>query len=625
LAADVQHYLDDEPVQACPPSAVYRLRKLARRHKLALGTAGLVALTVLAVAASAGYVLRDRSTRQAVVAARVSDALDESERLYHAGKVPEALNAAQRAESLLATSPADEALAARVQERVEDMQMVLKLEEVGVATEGKRSAEYEQLFRRYGIDLAAQPAEEIVARVRSRLIASDLVAALDQLAVRFFSLAQGPEEHPSHWKLELMAVTRQIDPDPWRDRVRQAIQRGDKAALQDLARTAPIDQLPPVTLRTIAIGLGKFTVEERIPTSEWRPLPTKARDFLWRAVQRYPSDLWLIWLLADDFQFAVPRDDKEAAGYYRTLVALRPNSAEVYYRLGSMLWNSQQWDDAIPYFRRVIEIDPQFNVCSIPYFRGVALMNKGQLDEAITEYRKAIRIKKDHADAHTDLGIALQRNGQLDEAITEHREAIRLLEDYAAAHTNLGNAHRIKKDYAAAHTALGDALNQKGQLKDAVGAYREAIRAYREAIRLKKDFAPAHNVLAWLLATCPDVEFRDPSQAVAHAKKAVEFAPNVGNYWNTLGVAQYRNGEWKAAIETLMKSIQLCKGGYSADFFFLAMAHWQLGEKDKARVWYDRALAWMGKNAPQDEELKRFRAEATALLGMEKAVQSQKK
>src|SRR5207253_2169814 len=33
FAADVQRYLDDEPVQACPPSAWYRARKFARRNK----------------------------------------------------------------------------------------------------------------------------------------------------------------------------------------------------------------------------------------------------------------------------------------------------------------------------------------------------------------------------------------------------------------------------------------------------------------------------------------------------------------------------------------------------------------------------------------------------------------
>ena len=33
LAADIQRYLDDEPVQACPPSAMYRFRKFARRQQ----------------------------------------------------------------------------------------------------------------------------------------------------------------------------------------------------------------------------------------------------------------------------------------------------------------------------------------------------------------------------------------------------------------------------------------------------------------------------------------------------------------------------------------------------------------------------------------------------------------
>ena len=35
LAADLQRYLADEPVLACPPSASYRLRKFARRNKAA--------------------------------------------------------------------------------------------------------------------------------------------------------------------------------------------------------------------------------------------------------------------------------------------------------------------------------------------------------------------------------------------------------------------------------------------------------------------------------------------------------------------------------------------------------------------------------------------------------------
>src|SRR5437868_2534651 len=47
FAADVQRYLHDEPVQACPPSALYRFRKFARRNKVALLTATVIASAVL--------------------------------------------------------------------------------------------------------------------------------------------------------------------------------------------------------------------------------------------------------------------------------------------------------------------------------------------------------------------------------------------------------------------------------------------------------------------------------------------------------------------------------------------------------------------------------------------------
>jgi WD40 repeat protein/serine/threonine protein kinase len=50
LAADVQRYLADEPVLACPPSASYRFGKFARRHRAGLVVAGAVAVAlVLAV------------------------------------------------------------------------------------------------------------------------------------------------------------------------------------------------------------------------------------------------------------------------------------------------------------------------------------------------------------------------------------------------------------------------------------------------------------------------------------------------------------------------------------------------------------------------------------------------
>src|SRR5262245_32730381 len=50
LATDVQRYLADEAVLACPPSAWYRFRKLARRNKGAVITASVVTTALLILA-----------------------------------------------------------------------------------------------------------------------------------------------------------------------------------------------------------------------------------------------------------------------------------------------------------------------------------------------------------------------------------------------------------------------------------------------------------------------------------------------------------------------------------------------------------------------------------------------
>jgi tetratricopeptide (TPR) repeat protein len=153
--------------------------------------------------------------------------------------------------------------------------------------------------------------------------------------------------------------------------------------------------------------------------------------------------------------------------------------------------------------------------------------------------------------------------------------------------------------------------------------FAEAVTDYTKVQELAANSPVVHNDLARLLATCPDVKHRDPARAVELAKKAVKLAPKEGALWNTLGAAHYRKGDWKAAIEALDKSRKYRKGGDASDFFFLAMACWQLGQKDDARRWYKQAVRWVEKNSdalaknPQwTEELRRFRAEAKELLNV---------
>jgi serine/threonine protein kinase/tetratricopeptide (TPR) repeat protein len=71
LARDVERYLHDEPVEACPPSAGYKLRKFARKHRAAFATAaGFAALLLLGTAVSTWLAVRATRAEREALAAR---------------------------------------------------------------------------------------------------------------------------------------------------------------------------------------------------------------------------------------------------------------------------------------------------------------------------------------------------------------------------------------------------------------------------------------------------------------------------------------------------------------------------------------------------------------------------
>ncbi len=71
LARDIERYLAEEAVEACPPSTTYRMRKFARRHRAALATvSALAAMLMLGVCASAWQAMRARQAERAARAER---------------------------------------------------------------------------------------------------------------------------------------------------------------------------------------------------------------------------------------------------------------------------------------------------------------------------------------------------------------------------------------------------------------------------------------------------------------------------------------------------------------------------------------------------------------------------
>jgi tetratricopeptide (TPR) repeat protein len=165
---------------------------------------------------------------------------------------------------------------------------------------------------------------------------------------------------------------------------------------------------------------------------------------------------------------------------------------------------------------------------------------------------------------------------------------------------------RVQNDY-------GNWLVSAGRVSEAQEAFHKAGQGFQQALQLRPQRHDLLYFLARFLASCPDIQFRNAARATDLAQRAVEQAPQSWYCWRALGQARYRTGDWQASVAALQESMKYYAGGNASDWFFLAMAHGQLGDQSEARRWFDQAVQWMDKYQPKNEELGRFRAEAQAL------------
>jgi eukaryotic-like serine/threonine-protein kinase len=104
LARDIERYLADEAVEACPPSRRYRLVKFVRAHRTALATAGAFALLLVAATTlSVGLALRAERQKQRAVAA---EALAQDRLVRAREREQMAIDAVKRFREAVADEPA---------------------------------------------------------------------------------------------------------------------------------------------------------------------------------------------------------------------------------------------------------------------------------------------------------------------------------------------------------------------------------------------------------------------------------------------------------------------------------------------------------------------------------------
>jgi serine/threonine protein kinase/tetratricopeptide (TPR) repeat protein len=272
------------------------------------------------------------------------------------------------------------------------------------------------------------------------------------------------------------------------------------------------------------------------------------------------------------------------------------NTAHTWRGIGEARLALEQPDQAIAAFSRGIETFPGDENTPHCYLgRSLAYQALKQEEKALADLDRAIELWPKDFDTWAWRGFYYSHRQICDKSISDFNECLKLNPRYWEGWWTRGYAHA-----RLAH-------------------WQEAIADYAKAAELNPKKADFHSDRARLLSTCPDAKFRDLVGAVVAATRAVELAPNVARFWSDLGVIQYRAGACKGAVDSLRRSNELLGGkNLASNGFFLAMALSKLGNKDEARRWYEQAVEWMEKNKPKDKELHRFRAEAAALLDIEK-------
>lgn len=229
-----------------------------------------------------------------------------------------------------------------------------------------------------------------------------------------------------------------------------------------------------------------------------------------RAVDAEPGDVQAWTLLGLCLETFAP---EQALAAWRKAIALAPNDAEPYFRLGD--------------FER----------------------RQGRYPAAIAAYRAALATGFQHPGLWNNFGLALQQQGQIDEAIGAFEAATRLQPDMAPAHANLGDAlhaqHRTAEAIAAYARACARAPNvarlwlNLGVCQYRAGALADARSSFERALALDPD---APDTLVNLAASL-NVE-RRYGESLPLLRKALARAPDHAQAQSTLLYVQQQTCAW---------------------------------------------------------------------------------
>ncbi|HLJ94858.1 MAG TPA: serine/threonine-protein kinase [Gemmataceae bacterium] len=586
FTADVQCYLDDGPVQACPPTLVQRLAKWCRRHPAAVWAALLLLAGILSTSSIATVLIvweRDRTKENYE---RAQGNLDTAYRILDEIYLANAENRLPQQQQLTADDRRflDKALAFYAEfakQNSSDPQVRLKMA---------------QACRRIGEvrEWLGQDREAMAAYQQALTVSAQLAAEFPQNRHYRHSLAQ------SYLLVDGMEGNMWIGQElsGRRTEIENAFTNALRI-LDQLVQEVPTDLEYWHDLGSANARFGYIHLyHSGLPPAEAEAWIRRGLEIREKLVAEKPNELLYQVELGESLGnlgnlLEMTDHMQEAEAILHRELQVRRQTFEVFpEKMAACLRLGDAYMDRAGFFQLIGKVQEEVE----------ALRQELALRQKVAAAFPSVWITRSRVIiTHWKLGDALHRLGAQQESLAAYREAI----------AGCQEAVQTGADNPASYFLLW------GRALAGLGAPHEAVAAWEQAVQRGAENAEVANRVAWFLASESEPPIHDTELAVLLARKAVAMAPLKGGFWNTLGLAYYRAEKWQDTVAALTKSTQLRDGGDSGDWFFLAMAYCRLGNSEEARHWFDQAAEWMDKNKPRDQELHRYRTEAAALLGIE--------
>ncbi|NES77707.1 MULTISPECIES: tetratricopeptide repeat protein [Okeania] len=220
---------------------------------------------------------------------------------------------------------------------------------------------------------------------------------------------------------------------------------------------------------------------------------------------------------------------------------------------------AKDYEAAIQYFSRVIEINPNF--AEAYYGRGLAKFDLGNNKEAIVDYTQALAINPNYIDAYLARGIAKLAVKDISETIADANQIIAINNNYAPAYKLLGNAYRQQHNQADAIDNFKRGAELYLEQKDVVNC-RKCLDNIKQIQSVSTTAVKVENNLqkgdskTFLNKILRKFEKGDRQGVIADLNWALQVDPEDSQAYCCRGIIRYKQGENLGAISDFNQALQ---------------------------------------------------------------------